>query len=293
LHCVITLQSQLSRSTDTKLFFFFHQVIIITNSDDGWVRYSCERIVPSLLPTLDKYKIVSARTQYEKFYPGQPLCWKAAAFAHEASESLHQTLSSSQHQQQHSQNDVSVATVVVDTNNESPPGPPAPCLEDSDVSSEEDSAAEDIIEGLGMIKSEIISFGDSMEERTAVRIVSDQLDTTPKSVMFVQSPNPYQIVGQLRLLTNHMDYVCNNGSTLDLEITLEQAIDSAKAYFQEIGAPNLAADDFVSEVSKVAALRRHNNGAFAAVANTMNNKQVEAPTAPEQQADDDPMQEDA
>jgi hypothetical protein len=172
-------------------------------------------------------------------------------------------------------------------------------LEDSDVSSEEDSAAEDIIDVLSLMKSEIISFGDSMEERAAVRIVSDQLDTTPKSVMFVQSPNPYQIVGQLRLLTKHMDYVCRTGSMLDLEITLGQAIDSAKVYFHEIGAPNLATDELVSEVSKAAALRRNHNDALDASASTTHpclvNEHVEESTVQEQRdgdGNDDPMQED-
>lgn len=210
--------------------------------------------MPSLLPTLDKYKIVSARTQYEKFYPGQPLCWKAAAFAHEASEALQ---SSSQR------------NIEIDGSNS-----PCPSVGESDVSSEDDSSTE---EAELLTKSQIISFGDSMEERTAVRIVSDQLDTTPKSVMFVQSPNPYQIVGQLRLLTKHMDYVCKNGSTLDLEITLDQAIDSAKAYFQEIGCPNLATDDLVTEISKASALRRH----------------ISAPLAQVPPEGDDPMQEGA
>lgn len=88
-----------------------------------------------------------------------------------------------------------------------------------------------------------------MEERTAVRIVSEQLNTTPKSVMFVFAPNLYQIVGQLRLLTKHMDYVCKENITMDLEITMDQAVESAKAHFREIGCPNLAAKDLVQEMS--------------------------------------------
>lgn len=100
-----------------------------------------------------------------------------------------------------------------------------PSLELSDVSSEDsfDTTAKGS-------QREIISFGDSMEERTAVRIVSDQLDSTPKSVMFVPSPTPLQIIGQLHMLTSHMKFVCEHQSTLDLEISPEQAKRCADSY---------------------------------------------------------------
>ena len=45
----------------------YGEVIIITNSDDGWVDYSAETYVPNLLPVLPNYRIVSARTRYEQF----------------------------------------------------------------------------------------------------------------------------------------------------------------------------------------------------------------------------------
>lgn len=181
------------------LRFRLTQVIIITNSDDGWVKYSCERIVPALLPIIGKYRIVSARTNYEKFYPAQPLCWKAAAFAHEVNELFQED---------------------------------CPNLEISDVSSEESFDMSDEAPSTKQPEREreIISFGDSMEERTAVRIVADQLNATPKSVMFVPSPTPTQIVGQLQMLTNHMKFVCENKSSLDLEISPEQAERSAESY---------------------------------------------------------------
>lgn len=177
-------------------------MIIITNSDDGWVKYSCERIVPALLPAIAKYRVVSARTSYETFYPGQPLCWKAAAFAHEVNELFQEDY---------------------------------PNLEISDVSSEESFDMTD--DDAPPIKQsererEIISFGDSMEERTAVRIVADQLSATPKSVMFVPSPTPAQIVGQLLMVTSHMKFVCENKDSLDLEISPEQADRSYEAYMR-------------------------------------------------------------
>jgi hypothetical protein len=179
------------------------QVIIITNSDDGWVKYSCERIVPTLLPVLEKCKIVSARSSYEKFYPGQPLCWKAAAFAHEANE-FFQTAE----------------------DRRCGKAERCPSLELSDVSSEDsfDSTSK------SSAQREIISFGDSMEERTAVRIVSDQLDSISKSVMFIPSPTPLQIIGQLYMITSHMHYICEHSTSLDLEISQEQAHKFSEAY---------------------------------------------------------------
>jgi hypothetical protein len=186
------------------LLLWYDQVIIITNSDDGWVKYSCERIVPSLLPALEKYKIVSARTKYEKFYPGQPLCWKAAAFAHEANE-IFQSFECAMEGK----------------------ASRCPSLELSDVSSEDsfDASPEK-----GTRPREIISFGDSMEERTAVRIVAEQLDATAKSVMFVSCPTPSQIIGQLYMLTDHMKFVCEHSLALDLEICPNEAKRYAESY---------------------------------------------------------------
>jgi hypothetical protein len=152
---------------------------------------------------MEKYSVVSARTGYEKFYPNQPLCWKAAAFAHEVNEafdSLDETTS----------------------------------LESTDVSSDDSSADFSSASGKPSAGAnrQIISFGDSIEERTAVRIVSEQLGATSKSVMFVQSPNPAQIVGQLILLTQHMQYVCDHASSLDLEMCANQADQCAATHLR-------------------------------------------------------------
>jgi hypothetical protein len=72
-----------------------------------------------------------------------------------------------------------------------------------------------------------------MEERTAVRIVSDQLDSTPKSVMFLPSPTPLQIIGQLYMLTSHMHYICEHPTGMDLEISQEQADRSSDVYVKK------------------------------------------------------------
>ena len=41
----------------------FGEVIIITNSDDGWVKFSAERYLPNLLPIIPKYEL----------YPQEPV----------------------------------------------------------------------------------------------------------------------------------------------------------------------------------------------------------------------------
>ena len=198
------------------------QVIIITNSDEGWVQFSAERYCPQLLPVVAKYRIVSARTRYEKFYPGQPLCWKAAAFAHEVNE-IYEKLSNKQQQQQDQDAASSCGS-----------------MEGTDVSStssmESDSSMEEENEEEPESEPElreIISFGDSNEERTAVSIVSKQLDARPKSIKFLQAPTMLQIIGQLYMLTNHMQFVFESTKSLDMHITKQQADQCAKTYLKD------------------------------------------------------------
>ena len=55
-------------------------VYIITNAGDGWVGYSAKRFYPSIVPVLAKIKIISARGEYEKIFPGNSRQWKIEAF---------------------------------------------------------------------------------------------------------------------------------------------------------------------------------------------------------------------
>lgn len=155
-----------------------------------------------MLPVIERYRIVSARTRYERFYPSQPLCWKAAAFAHEVNEIYGED-----------------GDDKMDCS-----------LESTDVSSDEETNDSD---GDSIASSrQIISFGDGMEERTAVRIVSGQLSAVSKSVMFVSAPSPLQILGQLNMVRKHMKYVCEHSSRLDLEISPSQAQRGAEKYLE-------------------------------------------------------------
>lgn len=227
----------------------FVQVVIITNSDEGWVNYSAERYLPNLIPVLKNYRIISARTRYEKFYPNQPLCWKAAAFAHEVNEHFRSL------EEAHHMLNRECAVAKTGLRYDTVPDMEAAStddssLEDTSISSTEvDSpgawSSEHIsttpvkpahqqppttVTATPAVRREIISFGDSIEERTAVKIVSDQLDALPKSVKFLGNPSPLQIIGQLTMLTHHMSFVCQNVDNLDLEISLKQAEKCAQGY---------------------------------------------------------------
>ena len=56
------------------------KVYIITNAGNGWVEYSANRFYPSIMTILPKIKIISARGQYEKVFPGNSRQWKIEAF---------------------------------------------------------------------------------------------------------------------------------------------------------------------------------------------------------------------
>ena len=54
------------------------KVVIITNADEDWVRFSSQQFLPRIVPLLQNLRVVSAR-RYEHLYPGRSVCWKAAA----------------------------------------------------------------------------------------------------------------------------------------------------------------------------------------------------------------------
>jgi hypothetical protein len=55
-------------------------IYIITNSEEGWVEWFVENFYPSVIPLLNKIKIISARSLYEKKYPGNMKKWKMQSF---------------------------------------------------------------------------------------------------------------------------------------------------------------------------------------------------------------------
>lgn len=208
----------------------YGEVILITNSDDGWVKFSAERFVPRLLPCLERFRIVSARTRYERFYPNQPLCWKAAAFAHEVNEIYSANMMENKLPLVDPGED-DIASLV-STEGDSNASTSLSSLTDDFASVIPYKNRQQHFTGRTRVpvesKREVVSFGDSMEERTAVQIVASQLKATSKSVMFINSPTPIQIIGQLSVLTENMENVCNHEKTLDLEISPRQAIQAAE-----------------------------------------------------------------
>jgi hypothetical protein len=58
-------------------------VVLVTNAERGWIELSCQKFMPTLLPSLENVKAVSARTSYETPEVSSPLDWKLRAFESE------------------------------------------------------------------------------------------------------------------------------------------------------------------------------------------------------------------
>lgn len=58
----------------------YGKVYIITNAAEGWVEFSCRKFFPTCFPILTKIKIISARSRYERTFPGDVPKWKIHAF---------------------------------------------------------------------------------------------------------------------------------------------------------------------------------------------------------------------
>lgn len=58
-------------------------VVLVTNAERGWIELSCQKFMPTLYPTLESVKLLSARTTYESPSLSSPLDWKLCAFESE------------------------------------------------------------------------------------------------------------------------------------------------------------------------------------------------------------------
>ena len=64
----------------------YGEVVIITNAETGWVELSAQRFMPRVRPLVEKVRVISARSTYERQYPDNPYDWKVAAFRNEIGE---------------------------------------------------------------------------------------------------------------------------------------------------------------------------------------------------------------
>jgi hypothetical protein len=58
----------------------YGKVVIVTNAEHGWVQLSAQKFMPGLVPLLNKFPVVSARSTYETMFPNSPWKWKFYAF---------------------------------------------------------------------------------------------------------------------------------------------------------------------------------------------------------------------
>ena len=56
------------------------ETYIITNSEPGWVEFSCKKFFPSIIDLLDQINIISARGLYENQCPNDSYMWKMNTF---------------------------------------------------------------------------------------------------------------------------------------------------------------------------------------------------------------------
>jgi hypothetical protein len=56
------------------------KVALVTNAETGWIELSARKFLPGLYPLLEKTRIVSARSTFEKQFPKQTQQWKNAAY---------------------------------------------------------------------------------------------------------------------------------------------------------------------------------------------------------------------
>lgn len=58
-------------------------VVLVTNAERGWIELSCQKFLPTLVPSLENLKLLSARTTYESPARPSPCDWKLCAFESE------------------------------------------------------------------------------------------------------------------------------------------------------------------------------------------------------------------
>lgn len=56
------------------------RVYIVTNAAEGWVQFSAQKYMPKVYEALKNIEVISARSLFERLYPGDTYEWKIQAF---------------------------------------------------------------------------------------------------------------------------------------------------------------------------------------------------------------------
>jgi len=67
----------------------------------------------------------------------------------------------------------------------------------------------------------ILSFGDSLDEQTAVKINANQLGSKSKSVKFLDNPSHSQLFRQLEVMVDYVPWISNSQQDLDVLLTVQ------------------------------------------------------------------------
>ncbi len=144
-------------------------LFIITNSEEGWVHFSC-KFMPNISRILSDVHIISARTMYYDDYPNNPEIWKQKVFSN------------------------IINTYILKNN-------------------------------INNSLLDIISIGDSYNDREALLIASEQYKDIirTKSFLLIQKPCITKINRQIDLMHKCMDYIISHKNNLDLSLTVVPA----------------------------------------------------------------------
>lgn len=66
------------------------KVVIISNSEEGWVQMSAKKWMPKVEPFLTEIPVIHARTKYKHIDPNDPFVWKMEAFKEHIDKIYHQ-----------------------------------------------------------------------------------------------------------------------------------------------------------------------------------------------------------
>ena len=208
------------------------RVVIITNADEDWVRFSSARFLPRVVPLLSQIKVVSAR-QYRSPRGIRLPTTRGAAAAGDVDSPRRRVA------ERGSSAETSCRTRIV-RGDESPnadrprrqvagkcrPRPARayryePLYQGRSVcwkAAAFTHVAKAFFQEAGRGAREVVSIGDSNDERLAVRAAAQPLDATPKAVKLVDAPSLHTLACQLRTVTTCLPFLAQAGHAIDVDV---------------------------------------------------------------------------